>query len=200
MDSEHTDTTETCPITDIGKYKPYLTVLAVALFQKTGIQRSYSNKIEIEDIVQETLLKAWEKRRTFSGRTDRELRVWLRTTLANLITDKIRGLGTEKRDVRKEIQLNLDRSSQNLEELLIDRQTATPSTLACRREETNRLCEAILRLRPTTQAVILARHIEGKTFREIGTSIGKTREAVTKIWARGLVELQFFLGKEGKNA
>lgn len=170
-------------------FRPYLAVLASTQMQKENLARPLLARIDPEDIVQETLLKAWEHRSQFKGASRGEFLAWLRTMLSNVLMDHLRALLSGKRNVMLEVRLDLDQTSRNLEAWLAERDAVTPCTRLGREEEVNRLCKAILRLRPVAKSVILARHIEGLTLDQIAARLGKTREAVAKAWSRAVRQL-----------
>ena len=171
------------------EFRPYLSVLASALMQKEGLVKSLVSKIDPDDIVQETLLKAWQSRSKFKGNSRGECLAWLRAMLSNVLIDHIRTFLSAKRNVLLEVRLNLDQTSRNLESWLVGRDQVTPSTRMGREEEMRLLCGAIIRLRPVAKAIILARHIEGLTLEQIAARMGRKRENIAKGWSRAVRQL-----------
>lgn len=152
------------------------------------------SKIDPEDIVQETMLKAWRSRARFSGSSKAEILAYLRTMLSHTLIDHARGFLAAKRDVRLEVRLGLEQTSRNLEAWLTGTGMVTPGTRMGREEEFNLLCEAIMRLRPLPRSILLARHVEGLTLNQIAERLGKKRETVAKAWSRAIRELHDNLG------
>lgn len=177
-----------------NQFRPYLVVLAAVLMQRGGTARVLVSKIDPEDIVQETLLKAWRSRARFSGSSNAEILAYLRAMLSHTLIDHARGFLSAKRDVRLELRLGLEQSSRNLEAWLTAAVGVTPGTRLGREEEFNLLCEAILRLRPVPRSILLARHVEGLTLNQIAERLGKKRETVAKAWSRAIRELHERLG------
>src|SRR5271170_848740 len=75
-----------------------------------------SSKLDPSDIVQETLLHAYQKRDQFRGNDDAARAKWLRAILARNVADAVRAQGRQKRDVAREtsLQCDLDSSSDSL--------------------------------------------------------------------------------------
>lgn len=171
-----------------------MAVLASVLMQREGMAKVLVTKIDPEDIVQETLLKAWRGRAQFKGSSRAEILAWLRTLLSNTLIDHTRAFLSAKRDVRLEVPLSLDQTSRNLEGWLTAVGSVTPGTRMGREEDFNLLCEAIMSLRPVPRSILLARHVEGLTLRQIAERLGKKRETVAKAWSRAIRQLHERLG------
>ena len=59
-------------------------------------------KIDASDVVQQTMLQAHQAMAQFRGKTEEELRAWLRQILARNLIHASRDFGREKRDVSRE--------------------------------------------------------------------------------------------------
>src|SRR5262249_33387756 len=117
-----------------------------------------------------------------------ELLSWLRRILAARTADLIRRyLGSQRRDVRleRELAAELDRSSQDLDVGLMAKQDS-PSQQVARREEGVQLANALDLLPEDYREVLLLRHLEGLTFPQVGERMGRTLDAVKKLWTRAL--------------
>ena len=171
----------------LGMYHDYLTLLA-----RLEIGRRLQSKVDASDIVQEAFLSAHRGFREFRGVTERELIVWLRQILARIISTTVRGyLGTQRRDLKleQELMVGLDRSSSALNGGLV-LSHSTPSEQAMQREQAVVLANAINRLSEHYQEVIVLHHLEGLTLSEVAQRLGRTRDGVSKIWARALIQLR----------
>jgi RNA polymerase sigma-70 factor (ECF subfamily) len=172
-------------------YRAYLVLLA-----RTPIGRRLQGKADPEDLVQETLLQAYRCRVQFQGRTEAELLGWLRAILASRVEKLLRRyLGTERRDVRLERAWaeELEQSSCVLDGGLLAR-GSSPSHQAARREQGVLLAQALAQLPVQYREVLILRHVEQCTFPEIAERLGKTKNAVEKLWKRALACLQDVLG------
>src|SRR5260370_5644407 len=96
------------------------------------------------DLVQQTLLEAYEKRAQFRGSGADELAGWLRQMLAHNLADVLRALGQAKRDVdlERSLEAALGESSSRLDGWLAAEQSS-PSQRAMRHEELLRLAAAL---------------------------------------------------------
>src|ERR1700756_4550267 len=96
------------------------------------------------DIVQQTLMKAHEKRSQFRGRSDAELTAWLRQILVNNLAEAGRRFGAESRNVARErsLEASLEESSARLESWLAADQSS-PSQRFMRQEQGLRLADAL---------------------------------------------------------
>ena len=121
---------------------------------------------------------------------------WLRQILiSNLANEARRFLGTRCRDVRleRELAIEVDVSSRLLERGLLARDTS-PSLQATRREQAVLLADVLAKLPDDYREVIILRHLQGRTFPEVAAHMGRTSDAVKKLWARALARLRGLLG------
>ena len=174
-------------------YRDYLTILA-----RTQIGRRLQGKADPADVVQETFLHAVRDIARFRGTSDQELAAWLRQILAARLADLVRRYcGTRGRDVRLEqaLQVELDRSSQALDRGLVSR-LSSPSQQAARHEQAAWLAQALERLPAAYRDVLVLHHLEGCDFPEVARRLGRSVEAVKKLWARALARLRRSVGGE----
>ena len=172
-------------------HRDYLTILA-----RLQIGRRLQGKVAPEDVVQEAFLHAVRDAAQFRGSSDRELAAWLRQLLAARLADLVRRYcGTQGRDVRLEraLQVELDQSSQALDRGLVSR-LSSPSQQAVRHEQATWLAGALERLPADYRDVLVLHHLEGCAFPEVARRMGRSVEAVKKLWARALARLKQSLG------
>ena len=138
-------------------YRDYLRVLA-RLHLGTRLQA----KMDASDVVQHALLRAYEGREQFRGRTEAERLAWLRAILANALAAAVRRFDAGMRDLDRErsLEAELDLSSSRLECLLAADQTS-PSDGAVRGEELVRLAAALARLPDDQRCVVELHHLKG---------------------------------------
>jgi RNA polymerase sigma-70 factor (ECF subfamily) len=173
-------------------YRNYL--LLLARFQ---IGRRLQNKVEPADLVQDTFLEAHRHFPRFRGRTEGEFVSWLRRILAGTFANLLRHyLGTRQRDPRLERDLvaELDRSSQELDAAFVAK-GSSPSQGAARREQAVLLADALERLPPDYREVIVLRHLEGLPFADVAQRMGRSQDAVKKLWPRALARLRDLMGE-----
>jgi RNA polymerase sigma-70 factor (ECF subfamily) len=168
-------------------YRGYLTLLA-----RLQIGRRLQGKVDPADVVQDTFLKVNQAWGRFRGTTEAELLSWLRRILAATLADVMRRyLGSQRRDVRleRELAAELERSSQDLDASLLARQDS-PRKEAERREEGVLLADALAQLPEDYREVLILRHLEGLTFPAVAQRMGRTLDAVKKLWTRALDRLR----------
>jgi RNA polymerase sigma-70 factor (ECF subfamily) len=135
------------------------------------------------DLVQETLTAAHRCRLQFEGSTVADLRAWLRAILANeLAIFRRRYAGTAARDVSREVALTADVPGR-----VEDR---SPVADLIRAEREQQIAAAVARLPDEVRLVILLRVEHGQSFGVIGARIGKTEDAVRKVFTRGITQLR----------
>ena len=175
----------------LDQFRNYLTLLA-----RLQISRRLQSKVDAQDLVQETFLKAHRNFEQFRGSTEAELAGWLRQILATSVANVVRHYhGTQGRDIALECELadELNRSSQAWNMGLIAKQSS-PSQRAARREEAVRLANALARLPEDYGEVIILRHLQALPFAEVARRMGRSVDSVEKLWVRALARLRRLLG------
>src|SRR5260370_25783519 len=94
-------------------YRDYLLVLA-----RLQMYASLKGIIDPSDVVQQTLLRAHQRREQFRGQSDGEKAAWLRQILAHSMIDALRKYGAQVGRRNRSIESALEQSSFRLETLL----------------------------------------------------------------------------------
>lgn len=176
----------------LERYRRYLDLLA-----RLEIDRRLQGKLDPSDVVQETFLEAYRDFAQFRGSTEPEVLGWLRQILvSNLANQARRYLGTRGRDVRleRDLAVEVDESSRLLDRGLIA-PSSSPSQQAARREQAVLLADALGQLPADYREVIILRHLQGLSFPEVAGRMGRSADAVKKLWARALARLRGLLGE-----
>jgi RNA polymerase sigma-70 factor (ECF subfamily) len=173
----------------IEDYRQYLALLA-----EVQLRPWLRAKVDLSDIVQETLLEAHKGLRCFRGRSEQEFAAWLRRILARNIANAARDLHRAKRDLHREqsLEASLDRSSVRLEAFLVS-DTPSPSQLATRNEQVARLAEALGKLPTAQHEAVLAHYLQGMPLAEVAHQMQRSTSAVMGLLHRGLVQLRTLL-------
>lgn len=173
-------------------YRNYLRLLA-----RVEIGRRLQGKLDASDLVQETFLAAHRNFDQFQGTVEPQFVRWLRQILANRAANLVRHyFGTQGRDVRLEQELAADLdNSARLMDLELAGSLTSPSQQAVRREQSVLLADALARLPDHYRDVLILRHLEGLTFPEVATRMGRTQDSVEKVWLRALASLRQSFGE-----
>jgi RNA polymerase sigma-70 factor (ECF subfamily) len=149
-------------------------------------------EVESQDILQQTLLKAFRKIEQFEGSSRDNLMGWLATIAWNEIRDQADFYQRLRRDVRlrQTWVSGFDPAA---------RQLHTEASRIALNEESRLLVAAMDRLTVSHREVIVLRRFEELSFREIGQRLDRTPEAARKLFARSMsaltVEMQTAAGR-----
>ncbi len=170
----------------LASYRPYLSLLA-----RLKSPSRLISKLSDSDLVQDVCLSAHRDFAQFRGVTEPEFTAWLREIMAHVAANLVRDHHRQRRDVRLERRLHnlLNQSSQLMERALAD-PAPSPSESAVRRERAVLLANALSRLPADYREVLVLRELEGKSLGEAADAMGRTPNAVQKLWARALVQLR----------
>jgi len=174
---------QSAPSTGVGQ--PDMTGLSVAEFEslvQTAAPGLYRLALSLvrdgqaaEDLVQDTFLRAFERRRQF--RNEAAPTTWLRRILMNLAADRAR------RHPREEIVDDIEARWRD------DSYTVTSEAVIERAETRQELEDAIVRLPFIYRAVLLLHDVEGVTVAEIAREIGIGLPAAKQRLRRGRMML-----------
>jgi RNA polymerase sigma-70 factor (ECF subfamily) len=148
-------------------------------------------QLDASDLVQETFLKAHRDFAQFAGSGERELAAWLRQILVRTLANQAKHHMARGRDQRRQESLDvlLDRSSLAIQEQMAD-SIASPSSHAVRREQAVLLADAVAGLPADYREVFILRNLEQVPVDEIAARMGRSPNAVRKLWARAMVALK----------
>jgi RNA polymerase sigma-70 factor (ECF subfamily) len=175
----------------LERYRTYLRVLA-----RLHLDPRLQGKLEPSDVVQQTLLQAYQARDQFRGSTEGELAAWLRQILARHLGNLVRDFGRARRDVGRERSLEaaLAESSARLEAWVAAEQSS-PSQRAERQEQAVRVAEALAQLPEAQREALVLQHWQGWSLDDIGKHLGRSPAAVAGLIKRGIKQLRLLLDK-----
>jgi RNA polymerase sigma-70 factor (ECF subfamily) len=174
----------------LGRYRNYLKLLA-----RVQIDRRLRGKVDPSDVVQDAFLYVHSAFADFRGTTEAELLGWLRRVLTSKLKDSVRHFcQTQRRDVALErpIGEEVDQTSRIIQALASPE--SSPSQKASRRERAALVADAVAQLPESYREVIIMRHMEELPFQEIAQRMGRSEDAVKKLWVRALTALRRSLG------
>ena len=168
-------------------YTEYLTLLA-----RLQIDPRFGSQIDPADLVQQTLLKAHERRRQFRGTSEAEFAAWLRAILANHLADAVRRLGRGEGDRERSLEAALEHSSARLGQWLAAEQSS-PSQRAMHQEQLLGMAEALAQLPDDQRLVLEMRHLQDLPVTEISRLMGRSPASVAGLLRRGLKAIRSLL-------
>jgi RNA polymerase sigma-70 factor (ECF subfamily) len=173
----------------LERFRDYLRLLT-----RVQVGRAWGGWLDPSDLVQQTLLEAYQKRDQFRGCTDQAQGAWLRAILARNVADAIRAQGRQKRDIARErsLEAELEASSARLGAWLAAEQS-TPSEQAVRHEQAVLLANALARLPRFQREALVLHYWQGCTLAEISGRLDRTTDAVAGLLKRGLKHLRLVL-------
>ncbi len=169
----------------VEHYRPYLLHIANA-----ELNAKLRIKVAASDVVQESMVAAFNELDDFRGETVNEWMGWLRSILTNDLRQARRAFrGTSMRQLDREIPLQGD-SRNSHAPLDVTADYSTPASRAIASEEEAAMQSAIERLPVDYQQVIELYHGQSMTFKEIGRRLGRSADAARKLWYRALLQLK----------
>jgi RNA polymerase sigma-70 factor, ECF subfamily len=178
-------------------YTNYLKILV-----STHIDEKLQTRCSPSDIVQETYCEAHRDFEKFRGCTETEFLTWLRAILVNNMAREVeRHVLAAKRDVRREVRLDamcnaMERSAARVESALAD-QGPSPSSDVNRREYAVLLANYLAELPADYRRVLVLRHCEGLSFKDVAERMGRSTGAVRMLWLRAIGEIREKLSEGG---
>jgi RNA polymerase sigma-70 factor (ECF subfamily) len=166
-------------------YRPVLRLIAEQTVG-AGLRR----REDASDIVQRTLLEAYEAFQHFEGRTEPEFSAWLKQIMRRNVTNLVRDNRAAKRDVRRELYLDDAEGSVSVTWMQPAGPGTTPSQRVIKAEAALNLARAIDELPEQQRIAVRMRHLEGTGIDEIAATMGKTPAAVAGLIRRGLQSLR----------
>jgi RNA polymerase sigma-70 factor, ECF subfamily len=173
-------------------FRKYLTVLA-----GVHLDPRLRGKLDPADVVQQTLLRAHAALPTLQAVEPPAVAAWLRKILASELADTVKHFHRDRRAIDRErsIEADLDRSVSGLAGCLAAAQSS-PSQRAARNEDVLRLTDALADLPDRMREVVVLKHCQGWTLKQIADWLGKSVPAVASLLRRGLEQLRGRLAPE----
>ncbi len=139
-------------------------------------------KLEIEDVLQETFVRALQSISRFTWRDEPAFLRWLQVIAENRIRDALKG-------THRAVELQLQNDVQE--------GGVSPSKHVRRNERFDRLQQSLDRLSPDHRRVIFLSRIEGLRTGEIARRMNRSESAVKSLLFRALRELKSSFGDTG---
>ncbi len=170
----------------LERYRYYLRALAEA-----QLDRRLRRKMDPSDLVQQTLLQAYQAWPHFHGDGDAGLAAWLRQILLRNLLHCVRDLNRAKRNVMREqsIEAALAKSSARLQTCLV-KEESSPSDCAVAAEEILEVAEAVQALPKAQRQVVVLHYWRGYSLAEVARHCERSRSAVAGLLRRALNQLR----------
>ena len=155
------------------------------------MSKELRSKLESMDLVQDVLIHALGGLGDFTYKNEGDFVRWLSKIAENALRDSLDKLHADKRDIYKELPLD-DYGPSTGGRVLgaagpLD--TTTPSVIMSRKEDLAKLEKAIDELKPEYREVIVLTKIEGLSYGQIGSRLGKSADAVRMLVSRAMAAL-----------
>jgi RNA polymerase sigma-70 factor (ECF subfamily) len=143
-----------------------------------------------EDLVQESLLRAFEKLDAFEVRSEGTFYHWVASCVMTAMNLHFRKAGAHKRGDGKVVRLG-GPASEGLSAAILKAPGAGPSSIARSHEVDEKVEETLLSLKSHHRELIVLRHLCGMTSEEIAAAMGFGNPAtVRKALSRAMDELK----------
>jgi RNA polymerase sigma-70 factor (ECF subfamily) len=171
---------------EFQSYRDYLLMIA-----RAQLPRDLWVKQDPSDLVQNTLLDAFQQQHTYRGNSRNEMLAWLRQILHNKVADAIRYAHREKRDVKREqsMEQSVRESSLRLEGFLVA-SDLPPDRVAEQIEAHLQLANSLARLPDDMRLVIELRYFAGQSVQDIAAQLNRTQKSIAGLLYRGLLRLR----------
>jgi RNA polymerase sigma-70 factor, ECF subfamily len=166
-------------------YRPVLRLIAEQMVGP-GLRR----REDASDIVQRTVVEAYEAFRQFSGQSEPEFSAWLKQILRRNVSNLVRDNRAAKRDVRREQYFDVGDGSVSVTWLQPIGRETPPSQHVIRAESALNLARAIDELPEAQRTAVRMRHLEGCGIQQIAEAMEKSPTAVAGLIRRGLQALR----------
>jgi len=173
----------------LERCRDYLCTLA-----RLQLPNGLRSKLDPSDVVQQTLLTAHEKLDQFRGRSEAELRGWLRQILRNHLLGVHRRFRMVGRDVGREQSLeSLAPDPSQAPSYRLSSDPSSPSQHASHQEDLRRLADALVQLPDDQRRAVELHHLKGLSVAQVADSLGRGQSAAVGLLFRGLRKLRQLL-------
>jgi RNA polymerase sigma-70 factor (ECF subfamily) len=161
-------------------FAKYRRRLAVLLRYKAGPE--LLSVVEIDDLLQETFLRAFRDIEHFTYESPGSFWNWLSSIAGHIVLDTARFQGRQKRQAAQVVRFRSPSNPNGPDPL----DPKTPSLLLSEKEAVQSLFERLDALPEDYRQAILLAKVEGLTTAEIAAKLGKSREAAALLLHRAL--------------
>jgi RNA polymerase sigma-70 factor (ECF subfamily) len=170
----------------IDKLRPFLRRLAAR-----ELPLRLQSRVDPSDIVQESLLEAWDARATFLGSSEPQLKAWLCSILQHNVQDLIRRhVKAGKRAVGEERSLDELRSSGPRQPKAIVADELSPRARLIRRESLDRLAGSLENLPSRQREAVQLWYFERCSLAQLAGRLKLTENAAAQLLHRAVTKIR----------
>jgi RNA polymerase sigma-70 factor (ECF subfamily) len=171
----------------LDHYRPRLRQMV-----RLRMDRRLAGRVDPSDVIQEVYLDAKRQVQAYLQEPKVDFYVWLRGLVGQRLSNVRRQhLGAKCRTAWREVSLPAESSLMLAQQLLAG--GTSPSRALLKKELRRRVQQAIERLPPGDREVILMRHFEEMSNREVAQAIGLSESGATMRYGRALFRLKEIL-------
>ncbi len=149
-------------------------------------------RVDVEDLCQETFLRAFRTIVQFRGDSEAIFRGWLRTIARHVVEECGRRMRAARANVDRE--RSLTRSSEGPGDGDPEASTPSPSRLLRREECYERLMRALETLSDAHRRVIVLSRLEGLSMKEVAERMNRSPKAASVLLVRAMLKLRESFG------
>jgi RNA polymerase sigma-70 factor (ECF subfamily) len=169
----------------LEQYRAYLLLLA-----RRALGSEIQTRVDSEDVVQATMLRATRSFSSFSGRSKRQFFRWLMTIHQNSITEEVSWQRAQKRNPSREQPWQTNDKDAVIYWLEPTDDEPTPSVKMMRAEQALKLAQSLMQLPKDQEEAVRLRHLEAWPVEKIAAHMGKSTLATAGLIKRGLARLR----------
>ena len=161
------------------------------------LARRFGRGADAEDVLQETLLRAWQSIHRLRGREGSIFRRWLCMIAKHVIQDRARRLKRERAAFDSRLAIQSPRSKGGkwgCADALLAAKVDPPSKVVRRNERFERLEEAMSTLSPVHRKVVFLARVQGLPIKEVARRIGRSDDATSMLLLRAMHKLKAAFG------
>lgn len=166
----------------LEQYREHLRILA-----RVHLDTRLKGKVDASDVVQQTMLEAYQAWDQLGGVGPEERQALLRRILTNNVVDALRRFSTQARDV--DLERALSNSADLLDACVLTDQSS-PSQHAIRGEQQHDLVRALSQLPGDQRTALELKHLGGCSVAEIAQCMDRSVTAVGGLLRRGMRTLR----------
>jgi RNA polymerase sigma-70 factor (ECF subfamily) len=168
------------------EYHEYLSLIA-----RIQLGPKLRCKLNPSDVVQDTLLKAYQTLPKYEGGTEAEFRAWLRAILANTLKDHARAFFGRKRNINQErsFEAAIDQSSARVEQWIANSSDG-PEARMMKEELLDQVARSLKCLLENQRTAIELFFFHEYTVAQIAQEMGLSKSAVGGLIERGVKALR----------